>query len=108
MNARDARARLLAEATHWPGVTARTHRFGGTALMLGGRELSRVHADLVVDVEFPRAVRDEVILSGAAEAHTLFPHSGWVSRPVRTDADVDAALALLKRSFDLARNYGLA
>lgn len=103
MNARDARERLLAGATALPGVQARTHRFGGTSILIGAREISRVHADLVVDVEFPRAVRDELVRAGLAQAHPLFPRSGWVSRAVRSDEDVDAALALLRRSLELAR-----
>jgi hypothetical protein len=86
----------------WPGVSDHPHRFGGREYRLGKRELGHVHGDRLLDVPFPTSVRDELVSSGAAEAHHVLPDSGWVSCYLRSEADVDAAIALLWRSYELA------
>lgn len=88
--------------TAWPGVTAHAHRFGGTEYRLGRRELGHVHGDSLADFPFPRAVRDELVMAGEAMPHHVQPESGWVSVPIRTPADIDRVLGLLRRSYDLA------
>lgn len=99
----DAHARITASVTAWPGVTAQPHRFGGTEYRLGTREIGHVHGDRLVDVPFPTTVRHEVVAAGEAEPHHLLPASGWVSLWLREPADLDRALALLRRSYDLVR-----
>lgn len=84
------------------GVTASPHRFGGTEYRLGRRELGHVHGDALVDVPFPRRIRDEVIAQGLAEPHHLLPETGWVSCFLRRPEDVEHAFALLQRSHALA------
>jgi hypothetical protein len=86
----------------WPGVTAHPHRFGGTEYRLGRRELGHVHGDSLVDIPFPKKVRDEVVAAGLAEPHHVLPESGWVSFYMREAADIGRAIELLRRSFDLA------
>ena len=86
----------------WPGVTARPHRYGGTEYRLARREIGHVHADALVDVPFPIGVRNEIVAAGLAEPHHVLPDTGWVSFYIREPADVDRAVALLRRSFDLA------
>jgi hypothetical protein len=65
--------------TGWEKVTVAPHRFGGIELRLGKRELGHVHGDTLVDIPFPRRVRDEIIAAGEAEPHHILPESGWVS-----------------------------
>ncbi len=86
----------------WPGVTSRQHRFGGIEYRLGTRELGHVHGDNLVDIPFPRKVRDEIVNAGRAEPHHILPRSGWVSFYLNTSADVDKAIELLRQSFELA------
>jgi hypothetical protein len=99
-------ARVRAAALRWPGVQAHPHRFGSTEFRLGRRELGHVHdaghGAPVVDVPFPRRTRDEVLASGAAERHHLLPDTGWVSVWLWRAEDVERAVALLGRSYDLA------
>jgi hypothetical protein len=64
--------------------------------------LGHVHGNELVDVPFPRRIRDEVIAQGLAKPHHLLPHTGWVSCFPRRPEDVDRAIALLKRSYALA------
>ncbi len=86
----------------WEGVTAEPHRFGGTEYRLGRREIGHIHGDYLVDIPFPKKVRDEVVAAGRAEPHHILPQSGWISFYLRQPADIDEAVSLLRRSFELA------
>ena len=110
MSVSGARKRITEAATSWPdpassagrAVEAVPHRFGGTEFRLGTREIGHVHGDHLVDIPFPKRVRDEVVAAGEAEPHHVLPESGWVSFYLRTAEDVERAIALLRRSYDLA------
>ena len=86
----------------WPGVTATPHRFGGAEFRLGKRELGHVHDDQLVDIPFPKKIRDELVAAGSVEPHHILPESGWVSFYLKQPSDVDEAIILLRQSFDLA------
>ena len=85
----------------WPEVTAHPHRFGGTEFRLGKRELGHIHGDYLVDIPFPRKVRDEIVATGHAEPHHILPQSGWISFYLNETADIERAIALFRQSFDL-------
>lgn len=93
--------RIRAAVAVWPGTSEAPHRFGGIEFLLGGREIGHLHGDRLLDVPFPRAVHDELVASGLAQLHHVLPQSGWVSFRIEGEADVDKAVALLRRSFDL-------
>lgn len=95
--------RILQALTSWPGVSTHSHRFGGTEYRLGNRELGHVHGEGLVDIPFPRRVRDEVIARGEAVRHHVLPESGWISVYLREPEDIERALSLLERSYTLAR-----
>ncbi len=44
----------------------------------------------------------EVVAAGLADWHHVLPESGWISRYRRRPEDVDTAIALFRRSYDLA------
>lgn len=102
MAIRGAGARIDAEVLQWAGVTAQPHRFGGREYRLGDREIGHVHGDALVDIPFPTKVRNEIIDAGLAEPHHILPQSGWISFYIRRHEDVEQAVALLRRSFELA------
>ncbi len=85
------------------GVTTHPHRFGGTEYRLGKREIGHVHGESLVDIPFPKPVRDEVIANGLAEPHHLLPKSGWISLYLRQQHDTQTAVQLLNRSLEIAR-----
>ncbi|HEX9796320.1 MAG TPA: luciferase family protein [Anaerolineales bacterium] len=92
--------RIRQAALRWPGVQAQPHRFGGEAYLLGGGEIGHRHGDSVVDIPFPRAVRDELVASGQAKPHRFTPPgSGWVTVFLRQPSDVDHAIGLLERVY---------
>ena len=89
----------------WREVAARPHRFGGTEYRIGRREIGHVHGDLLVDIPFPKKVRDELVTAGRAEPHHILPESGWVSIFLRQPSDVDRAIELLHLSYEIATQH---
>jgi hypothetical protein len=83
-------------------VTAHPHQFGGVEYRLGKREIGHIHGDALVDIPFPTKVRDELVAAGTAEPHHVLPESGWVSFYIRQPEHVGEAIALLRRSYELA------
>jgi predicted DNA-binding protein (MmcQ/YjbR family) len=99
---RDAKKRITEAVTSWGEITVAPHRFGGTAFMLGKRELGHIHGDRLVDIPFPKPVRDELVSTGQAEPHHILPDSGWISFFLKSEGDIDHAIQLMRTSFDLA------
>ncbi len=102
MSISGAQARITAAVTVWEGVTARPHRFGGVEYVLGRREIGHIHGDYQVDIPFPRRVREELVAKGEVERHHVLPDSGWITFRIRQAADVEQAIALLQKSYELA------
>ena len=109
MSVRGARDKIREAALSWDGVTAEPHRFGGTEFLLGTREIGHIHGDSLVDIPFPTKVRDEIVAAGLAQPHHILPDSGWISFYLREEADVQKAIDLLRRSYEIAvRQRGMA
>jgi hypothetical protein len=102
MSIRGAREQVSQAVLAWEGVTAHPHRFGGTEYRLGRREIGHIHGDYLVDIPFPKKVRDEIVAAGRAEPHHILPESGWISFYLREPADVERAISLFRQSFELA------
>ncbi len=86
----------------WPGVEGHPHRFGGTEYRLGRREIGHVHGQSLMDIPLPKRLRDDLIAKGQARPHHVLPDSGWVSVPMRSMEDADAAIEILRLSYDIA------
>lgn len=86
----------------WGSVEISQHRFGGLEFRLGRREIGHIHGDSLVDIPFPKAIRDEIVGAGEAEPHHILPDSGWVSVFLHSEEDLIRAMRLLERSFMLA------
>jgi hypothetical protein len=97
-----AKERIVSAVRGWREVEIRPHRYGGLEFRLGKRELGHIHGDALVDIPFPKAVRNEIVAAGEAEPHHILPNSGWVSVFLRANEDVERAIVLLERSFQLA------
>ncbi len=102
MSVRGAQRQIREVVSGWEDVTVAPHRFGGVEFRFGKRELGHVHGDWLVDIPFPKQVRDEVIAAGDAEPHHVLPDTGWVSVFLRRDGDVERAIRLLGHSLSLA------
>jgi len=102
MSVRGASKQIVDTLLTWDGMEAHPHRFGGTEFRIGRREIGHIHGDVLVDIPFPKKVRDEIVAAGEAEPHHILPETGWVSFYLRNDGDIERAIALLKKSYDLA------
>lgn len=105
MSIRGAGEAIKTAVSAWDGITAHAHRFGGTEYRLGDREIGHVHGDGLVDIPFPTKVRNEIVAAGQAAPHHVLPHSGWVSFYIREPGDVERAIALLRRSYEIAVSH---
>lgn len=97
-----ARETILQTVTAWERVTAHPHRFGGTEFQYGTREIGHIHGDYMVDIPFPKKVRDQLVAEGRAEPHHILPESGWISFYIRQAEDVQLALDLFQLSYEIA------
>ena len=102
MSVRGASKQIVDTLLTWQGIETHPHRFGGTEFRIGKREVGHIHGDSLVDIPFPKKVRDEIVAAGEASLHHILPETGWVSFYLREEADVERAIALLKRSYEIA------
>jgi predicted DNA-binding protein (MmcQ/YjbR family) len=107
MTVSGAQATITQAVIAWEGVSVQPHRFGGVEYVIGKREIGHIHGDHLVDIPFPKKVRDEIVQAGLAQAHHILPESGWVSFYLREPEDVGQALALLAESYAIARKQKL-
>lgn len=102
MSVRGAKENIHRAMIECEGVSASNHRFGGTEYKIGPREIGHVHGNNLVDIPFPIKIRNEIVEKGEAKPHYILPESGWVSIYLKTEDDVERAIVLLKRSYEIA------
>ena len=56
--------RLEDEISGWPNVSVHPHRFGATEFRFGSAEVGHVHTGGIVDIPFPRSIRDALLAEG--------------------------------------------
>lgn len=88
------------EVTGWPGVTTATGDYGETDFLVGRRSIGHVHGGYQADIPFPRRIRDELVAAGRTGPHHVHPDSGWTTLYIRSDADVEQAIELLRINYD--------
>ena len=103
MSVRGAQEAITQAVTSWAGVTVQPHRFGGVEYVIGKREIGHIHGDHLVDIPFPKKVRDEILAAGRAHPHHILPETGWVSFYIREENDVEKAITLLHESYEFAQ-----
>jgi hypothetical protein len=95
--------RIVAEATSWPGVEARTGSRGELSLRVGGREIGHLHGDRVMHCGFPKAVWHELYAEGRIDYHPVFPGKpGFAARAIESEDDIRDVVALLRLNYDRA------
>jgi hypothetical protein len=83
----------------WPSVSIHPHRFGGREFRFKSAELGHMHIGGIVDIPFPRSVRDALLADGIAEEHRWAPNSGWITFRIRSERDFERALWLMRLSY---------
>ncbi len=102
MTVSGAQETITRTVSGWEGVTVQPHRFGGVEYVIGKREIGHIHGDQLVDIPFPKKIRDEIVQAGEAQPHHILPETGWVSFYLHQPGDVEQALRLLERSYAIA------
>ncbi len=90
--------KLEEEISAWPQISVHPHRFGGREFRFGSAEVGHAHPGGIVDIPFPRPIRDALLAEGLAEKHHWVPDSGWVTFRIRAQRDLAHALWLLRLS----------
>jgi hypothetical protein len=98
----DIGERIEAAVTAWEGVSVHDHRFGGREFRYGRRELGHLHGDRLADLPFPVRIAAMLVETGRAQPHR-FARGGWVSFPIRSEEDVEAAIELFRLGYERAR-----
>ena len=107
MGIKGAQEYITRTVTSWQDVTAKPHRFSGVEYAIGKREIGHIHSDHLVDIPFPKKVRDEIVAAGRAQPHHTLPDTGWVSFYLREDEDVTKVIELLRENFEIAMRQKL-
>jgi hypothetical protein len=98
--ASDRAERILGLVTGWPGIATAGGEYGETEFLANGRSIGHVHGGHQADIPFPRRIRDELVAAGRTGPHHVHPDSGWTTLYIRTDADADQAVELLRINYD--------
>jgi Family of unknown function (DUF5519) len=93
------RGKLEEQVSRWPQVTVHAHRFGGREFRFHRAEIGHVHWGGVVDIPFPRPIRDALLQEGLAEEHHWVPSSGWITFRIRDEKGFQHALWLMRLSY---------
>jgi hypothetical protein len=83
----------------WPNVSVHPHHFGGREFQFGDAEIGHFHKNGIVDIPFPRSVRDALLEDRLAEEHHWVPNSGWITFQMHTEEDVSHAVWLMRLSY---------
>ena len=63
-----ANQEIQSRVLSWEGVEVHPHRFGGSEFRLGKREIGHIHGNWLVDIPFPKKIRDEVVANRIGRA----------------------------------------
>lgn len=91
---------IVDTVSSWEGVTIAPHRFGGIEFRVNHREFGHLHGNYQADIPFSARLRKELVASGKASEHHLYPKSGWVSFYIRSAEDVPVLIELLKLNYE--------
>ena len=83
----------------WPQVSVHPHQFSAREFRFGKAEIGHIHDGGIVDIPFPRPIRDALLAEGLAGEHQWVPNSGWVTFRVRSDKDLQHAIWLMRLSY---------
>jgi hypothetical protein len=88
--------RIQEKVASWPGVSVEAHRGGMVFFHVGRREIGHLHGSRFADLPFPVRIREELVAAGRADLHYLHPKTGWLTRYIRSEEDVDAIIELFQ------------
>ena len=87
------------QVSAWVEVSVRPHRFGGREFRFVDAEIGHIHEGGILDIPFPRSVRDALLAEGLAAEHHWVPNSGWITYRMRGENSLQHALWLMRLSY---------
>lgn len=94
-------ARITAEVTSWPGVTAGHGSRGEWSFKLDRREIGHLHGDHVAHFMLPKDVFDGLFAEHRITHHPVFPdRRGPGARRIEDEADVQDVIAILREQYE--------
>jgi MFS family permease len=84
----------------WPGVTSNPYYFGGIEFRINKRDMGHIHGDKLADLPFPIEIRKDLIASGKALPHIIYPESMWVSYFIRSEEDAPKLVNLFQMQYE--------
>jgi hypothetical protein len=91
--------RLEETVASWPRISVHAHRFGGREFRFANAEVGHVHYRGIVDIPFPRSIRDALLTEELAEEHRWVPNSGWITFRIQSERDLQHAVWLMRLSY---------
>jgi len=88
------------EILSWPGVTCNPYRFGGVEFRVNKRDMGHIHGEKLADLPFPIGIRKELIASGKALPHIIYPESRWVSYIIHSEEDAPKIVDLFRLQYE--------
>jgi MFS family permease len=89
------------EILSWPGVTSNPyHLGGGIEFRINKRDMGHIHGDKLADLPFPIEIRKDLVASGKALPHIIYPESMWVSYFIRSEEDVPKIVDLFRLQYE--------
>ena len=61
------------EVLKWPGITTEPNRLGRIEFLVNKKEMGHLHAERLADLPFPIEVKKELVASGRALPHHIYP-----------------------------------
>jgi MFS family permease len=92
------------EILSWPGVTSTPYQFGGVEFRVNKRDMGHIHGEKLADLPFPIELRKEIISSGKALPHIIYPESMWVSYVIHSEEDTPKIIDLFKLQYERLKN----
>jgi MFS family permease len=88
------------EILSWPGVTSNPYHFGGVEFRVNKRDMGHIHGEKLADLPFPIEIRKDLIASGKALPHIIYPESRWVSYIIHSEEDELKILDLFRLQYE--------
>ena len=89
------------EILSWPGVTSNPYHLGsGIEFRVNKRDMGHIHGEKLADLPFPIEIRKDLVASGKALPHIIYPESMWVSYFIRSEEDAPKIIDLFRLQYE--------
>ncbi len=93
--------RIEKEISMWKGVRLAAHKFGGAQFNFNAKEFGHIHSNGILDILFSKNIKCTLLQDGKVADHHIFHSSGWISFYIRSEKDIEKAIALLRLSYEI-------